>query len=123
MSSIIIGFERYFRLMTLYPFTMFLVTTMSGMYSIIHIVHPNINIYSSLGRSISFSRDARHRYKKHFGEVNREVSVGGHNFILLDAPGLVEEDYQRHASSQSYDRWTPLPGGPVEFVKSIPAGK
>lgn len=82
-----------------------------------------LKILSSLGRSISFSKDARRRYTKHFGKVNQEISLGGHNFILLDAPGLVEEDYQRHALSQSYDVWKPLPGGPVEFVKSMPAGK
>jgi len=41
--------------------------------------------------------------------------------VLLDAPGLVEEDYQRHALSIGYDRWKPIDGGPVEFVKSVAA--
>jgi hypothetical protein len=54
--------------------------------------------------------------------LNQAVSVGDHTFVLLDAPGLVEEDYQRHALGQRYDQWTPLSGGPVEFVKSIAAG-
>jgi hypothetical protein len=58
---------------------------------------------------------------KHFGPVNQVVSVGGHKFVLLDAPGLVEEDYQRHALSIGYDRWKPIDGGPVEFVKSVAA--
>ena len=59
---------------------------------------------------------------KHFGPLNQAVSLGGHTLVLIDAPGLVEEDYQRHARSQRYDQWTPLSGGPVEFVKSIAAG-
>ena len=59
---------------------------------------------------------------KHFGPVNQAVSIGGHNLVLIDAPGLVEEDYQRHALSQGYGEWKPLSGGPVQFVKSIAAG-
>lgn len=59
---------------------------------------------------------------KHFGPVNQAVSIGGHKFVLVDAPGLVEEDYQRHALGQGYDRWAPINGGPVQFVKSIAAG-
>jgi len=59
---------------------------------------------------------------KHFSPVNKKVTVSGHTFILLDAPGLVEEDYHRHALGQGFDRWTPISGGPVEFVKSIAAG-
>lgn len=34
----------------------------------------------------------------------------------------MEEDYQRHARGQGFDRWTPISGGPIEFVKSIAAG-
>jgi ethanolamine phosphate phosphodiesterase len=59
---------------------------------------------------------------KHFGPVNQEVSIGGHTLVLLDAPGLVEEDYQRHGQGHGYDQWKPVSGGPVEFVKSIAAG-
>lgn len=43
-------------------------------------------------------------------------------FVLLDAPGLVEEDYQRHALGHPYDKWKPIHGGPVHFVKSIAEG-
>lgn len=72
-----------------------------------------------LGDSASFSKDARRFFEKHFGSLNRVVSISGHQFVLLDAPGLVEEDYRRHAHGKTYDHWTPLPGGPIEFVQSI----
>lgn len=51
--------------------------------------------------------------------MNQVVRVSGHQFILLDAPGLVEEDYRRHAHGLTYDHWVALPGGPVEFVQTI----
>ena len=63
--------------------------------------------------------DARRFFEKRFGPLNRVVSISGHQFVLLNAPGLVEEDYRRHAHGQSYDHWSPLPGGPIEFVRSI----
>jgi hypothetical protein len=59
---------------------------------------------------------------KHFGPVNQVASIGGHKLVLLDAPGLVEEDYQRHALNHKYNEWKPISGGPVEFVKSVVAG-
>ena len=72
-----------------------------------------------LGDSPSFSKDARRFFEKRFGPLNRVVSISGHQFILLDAPGLVEEDYRRQAHGKTYDHWIPLPGGPIEFVQSI----
>lgn len=72
-----------------------------------------------LGDSPSFSKDARLFFEKRFGPLNRVVPISGYQFVLLDAPGLVEEDYRRHAHGKTYDHWTPLPGGPVEFVQSI----
>ena len=59
---------------------------------------------------------------KHFGPVNQVASIGGHKLVLLDASGLVEEDYQRHALNLKYDEWKPISGGPVEFVKTVLAG-
>ena len=41
---------------------------------------------------------------------------------MLDAPGLVEEDYLRAAKYIDYEHWTPRPHGPVEFVRSLHAG-
>ncbi|KAF9232275.1 hypothetical protein BU15DRAFT_81428 [Melanogaster broomeanus] len=72
-----------------------------------------------LGDSPSFSKDARRLFEEHFGPLNQVVPVSGHKFVLLDAPGLVEEDYRRHAHGKTYDQWTPLPRGPVKFLTSI----
>ena len=38
---------------------------------------------------------------------------------MLDAAGLVEEDYLRAARYIDYEHWTPLPRGPVEFVHTL----
>ncbi|KAF9231291.1 hypothetical protein BU15DRAFT_37428, partial [Melanogaster broomeanus] len=59
-----------------------------------------------LGVSPSFSKDARRFFEEHFGPLNQVVSISGHKFVLLNAPGLVEEDYRRHAHGKTYDQWT-----------------
>ena len=41
---------------------------------------------------------------------------------MLDAPGLVEEDYIRAAKYIEYEHWTPKLHGPVEFVRSLKEG-
>ena len=75
-----------------------------------------------LGASPYLSRNARRHYLDHFGSFNQVVTVAGHKLILLDAPGLVEEDYRRHGLGRTYDQWNPLPDGAVQFVKSISLG-
>lgn len=77
----------------------------------------------SLGDSKSFSPSARTRYKSHFGPLNSHTSIANHTVILLDAMGLVEEDYQRHSRGQSYAQWKPMPGGTVEFAASFAKGQ
>jgi hypothetical protein len=57
--------------------------------------------------------------EERFGPTNRVVSIAGHQFVLLNAPGLVEEDYRRHAHGRTYGHWTPLPGCPIDFIMSI----
>ncbi|KIJ08413.1 hypothetical protein PAXINDRAFT_88866 [Paxillus involutus ATCC 200175] len=76
-----------------------------------------------LGDSPAFSKDARRFFQEHFGPLNQVISIAGHKFVLLDAPGLVEEDYRRHAHGITYDQWTPLPGGPIELLMSISGQK
>lgn len=49
------------------------------------------------------------------------IVIHNHSLVMLDAAGLVEEDYQRSAKYVDYDHWTPLPRGPVEFVHSLRA--
>lgn len=60
---------------------------------------------------------------KHFGPLNRLISIANHSVVLLDAPGLVEEDIERQVHKQSFSTWKPVRGGPVEFVSSVTKGK
>ncbi|KAI0028754.1 hypothetical protein K488DRAFT_57855, partial [Vararia minispora EC-137] len=70
-----------------------------------------------LGVSSEFTRHVRDRYRSYFGPLNREVRIANHSLIILDAPGLVDEDYVRAAQSISFDTWTPIRHGAIEFVK------
>lgn len=42
---------------------------------------------------------------------------------MLDAPGLVEEDYRRAQTGLSFDEWPAPLGGATDFISSISAGK
>jgi hypothetical protein len=68
------------------------------------------------------SKTIRRHFSDTFGPFNLNVSLKNHTLLLLDAPGLVEEDYQRAALSKQYDGWEPIRGGAVEFVKTNAAG-
>jgi hypothetical protein len=68
------------------------------------------------------SKTARRHFSETFGDFNLNVSLKNHTLLLLDAPGLVEEDYQRAAFGKGFEKWKPLPGGTVEFVKQNAAG-
>ncbi|KDQ57771.1 hypothetical protein JAAARDRAFT_275020 [Jaapia argillacea MUCL 33604] len=72
-----------------------------------------------LNISPSLSRNARRRFLKHFGAVNQEVSVRNHTFVMLDAAGFVDEDYQRTAQKLGYGEYAPVRGGSVEFINSF----
>ncbi|KAI0790758.1 hypothetical protein C8Q75DRAFT_817135 [Abortiporus biennis] len=65
------------------------------------------------------ARSARQHYQQYFGATNQQALISNHSFIILDSPGLVEEDYQRAEVSQEYSDWQPIPNGPVEFIKRI----
>ncbi|KAI6121423.1 Metallo-dependent phosphatase [Pisolithus sp. B1] len=71
-----------------------------------------------LGQSSSFSKDASQFFAEYFGPLNQAIAIAGHKFVLIDAPKLVEEDYQRHAHDQTFQEWTPLSGGPIAFLRS-----
>ncbi|KAG5652395.1 hypothetical protein H0H81_005152 [Sphagnurus paluster] len=47
------------------------------------------------------------------------VVIRNHTFLLIDAPGLVDEDYQRAGYGIGYDKWSALPGGTTDFIKSV----
>ncbi|KAI0915723.1 hypothetical protein AcV5_010470 [Taiwanofungus camphoratus] len=75
-----------------------------------------------LGISTEFSEHAMERYISHFGALNHEVEVGEHRLVLIDAPGLVDEEAQRVASGMDYPRWAEIrPKGTIAFVHSLAA--
>jgi hypothetical protein len=82
----------------------------------------HVSICCSLGVSNTFSKHVRQRYERHFGRVNRHIPVANHSLILLDSPGIVDEDYIRAGHGTSFDEWIPLRDGPIEFVKGLAAG-
>ncbi|KAL4074232.1 Metallo-dependent phosphatase-like protein [Scleroderma yunnanense] len=71
-----------------------------------------------LGPSSSFSEDASRFFTEYFGPLNQAITIAGHEFVLIDAPKLVEEDYHRHAHGKTFEEWTPLSGGPIAFLAS-----
>jgi ethanolamine phosphate phosphodiesterase len=39
--------------------------------------------------------------------------------VLLDAPGLVEEDYRRVAAKKTFENWTPHADGALELLDAV----
>ncbi|KAJ6594046.1 hypothetical protein B0H19DRAFT_921540 [Mycena capillaripes] len=76
-----------------------------------------------MGLAHSSPKNVRLYYSSIVGPFNREVVIRDHAFICLDAPSLVDEDYQRSTTGAGYDTWNPIRGGSVEFVKSASIGK
>ncbi|KAI0260877.1 hypothetical protein BC834DRAFT_973154 [Gloeopeniophorella convolvens] len=74
-----------------------------------------------LGVSNAFSKHVRQRYERYFGRVNQYLSVANHSLVLLDAPGIVDEDYNRVGHSTSFEEWIPMRDGAIEFVKGLAA--
>ncbi|KAF9481518.1 hypothetical protein BDN70DRAFT_876156 [Pholiota conissans] len=83
----------------------------------VHYIPGNEDV--GLGSVPSISNVLRSYYANNFGPLNTKFVIANHTFIGLDAPGLVDEDYQRHASRVSFNEWTPIPNGPISFVKEI----
>lgn len=67
------------------------------------------------------SSNARTYYQKSFGPLNELITLKNHTFLALDAPSLIDEDYQRNARGVSFDQWEPIPGGAVEAVQRTAA--
>lgn len=70
-----------------------------------------------LGRDTSFSLEADSRYTSHFGPQNHRVSIGNHTLVFIDTPALAEEDVLRANKGHTFESWSAVPRGPVEFVK------
>jgi len=92
-------------------------TTLGMCKNITLLFHAYIYHPGSLGYGSTISKNLRSYYTQSFGHLNQRISLSNHTFIALDAPGLVDEDYQRHAKFKSFDDWTPIPGGPIDFIK------
>ncbi|KAH9963735.1 hypothetical protein BC827DRAFT_1266096 [Russula dissimulans] len=74
-----------------------------------------------LGVSNTFSKHVRQRYEGHFGHVNQHLYMANHSLVLLDSPGIVDEDYIRAGHGTSFEEWIPLRDGAIEFVKGLAA--
>lgn len=72
-----------------------------------------------MGVLSSPTKNVRDYYRKSFGSFNKVVTLKNHTFLALDAPGLVDEDYQRNTRGVSFDDWEPVSGGAVEAVRRI----
>lgn len=65
---------------------------------------------------------ARRRYAKYFGPFNNKVSIANHTLIMLDAPGLVDEDYRRAGTGKSFEDWQAIPDGTIDFINKFAGG-
>lgn len=74
---------------------------------------------SRLRINVKAARAVRRRFVDHFGPLNQHFSMYGHDFVILDAPGLVEEDYHRSEQGVGFANLTASPGGTMEFVQQL----
>ncbi|KAH8108076.1 hypothetical protein BXZ70DRAFT_914068 [Cristinia sonorae] len=65
------------------------------------------------------AREVRRRFQENFGPLNQAFTLSGHNFVLLDAPGLVEEDYYRTDGVTEFANISASPGGALEFTQRL----
>lgn len=72
-----------------------------------------------LGIASAFSKHVRQRYERHFGRANMLLTTSNHSLVLLDAPGIVDEDYMRAGHGTTFEEWIPLRDGAIEFVKGL----
>ncbi|KAK7692935.1 hypothetical protein QCA50_004576 [Cerrena zonata] len=72
-----------------------------------------------LGNPSLFSPSSYDRFESHFAPLNQHVNIANHSFVMINAPGLVDEDGHRKLESASYVHWAAaMPGGPIEFIRS-----
>ncbi|KAH9062351.1 Metallo-dependent phosphatase [Lactarius vividus] len=74
-----------------------------------------------LGVAGAFNKHVRQRYERHFGRANQLLAAANHSLVLLDAPGIVDEDYMRAGPGTSFEEWIPLRDGAIEFIKGLAA--
>ncbi|KLO20354.1 Metallo-dependent phosphatase, partial [Schizopora paradoxa] len=76
-----------------------------------------------LRSSDQFHPRRRQRYLANFGPFNERISIANHTLALLDAPGLVEEDYKRASFGTDFENWKGSSDGAVEFIKEFRRGQ
>ncbi|KAI0344736.1 hypothetical protein BDW22DRAFT_1326613 [Trametopsis cervina] len=70
-----------------------------------------------IGVSDEWSEVARVRWLSHFGPLQQRVEISNHTFVLVDAPGLVEEERQRSIDSLPLPIWASTrPNGAIAFA-------
>jgi hypothetical protein len=72
-----------------------------------------------LAPSRQFDTRARDRYREAFGPINYTLDLGNHTFVMLDAPGMIEEDYQRYAAQVRFGEWADTEAGSIKFVHEL----
>ncbi|KAH6914339.1 hypothetical protein BKA70DRAFT_1421118 [Coprinopsis sp. MPI-PUGE-AT-0042] len=65
----------------------------------------------AMGEITPVAKRLRGYFKDYFGPLSHTFDINNHTFVALDAPGLVDEDYQRAGRSVSFHKWTPIPNG------------
>ncbi|KAL5523938.1 hypothetical protein ACEPAG_8111 [Sanghuangporus baumii] len=90
-------------------------------------VEPNTKVYYVPGNhdvglgpgSRSNKAHARRHYTRYFAPLNNKVSIANHTLIMLDSPGLVDEDYRRAGTGKSFEDWQAIPGGTIDFINDF----
>ena len=55
--------------------------------------------------------------------MKQQLEIANHTFVLIDAPGLVEEDRARITRGITYSRWAEIrPEGVIGFIERVSAG-
>lgn len=65
---------------------------------------------------------ARARFTERFGPLHSVVNITGHNLVLLDSIGLVEEDYRRYGAEVNFEEYNGDDSSVIEFIKRIQNG-
>ncbi|KAI0334970.1 hypothetical protein GY45DRAFT_1351073 [Cubamyces sp. BRFM 1775] len=70
--------------------------------------------------SYRFSEHALERYLSNIGPLNQRISIANRTVLLIDAPGLVDEDRERAAMGMSFPQWSEShPDRTIAFVRSF----
>lgn len=76
-----------------------------------------------LGEITPYARAVRRFYTESFGPPSQTFDVQNHTFVILDAPGLVDEDYLRSGKGVPFSKWKSLSDGAISFVEEIASNR